>query len=254
MKAKTVIIVFMLLFPMLLPAQEVEYDTIGELIIYNRERAGLFTVHSSGLGLGYRAGKNQNAFNTRILSFELSTQNSLKQMKLINPFYANSKRYVFGKLNDILLLRASYGFNYLLNRKPYWGGVELRWLWEAGPVLGFEKPYYLYVVTMDQNSQGEMDYFIITDKFGSDNLWVDIYGRAPFKEGFNELRLVPGAFGKIGFQVEFGNVSTSIKALETGVVLSFFPQKIYMMDDDQNNTLLLNFYISYGFGKRFNKY
>jgi hypothetical protein len=229
-------------------------DTLENSIIYSNEKSGVIIAHSNGLGLGYKAGLNKTVFTTRILSFELVSLSSTKQIKIINPYYANSKRYVYGKLNDVFVLRAGFSNKYLLNRKPYWGGIELRWLWEAGASLAFEKPYYLFVIKINQSPQGGLGYTIDSQRFNSDVSWDDIYGRAPFTKGLNEIRPVPGAYAKIGFNFEFGNVKTSIKSFEAGAVTEFFPQSLNLMDDDRNQRIFLNFYISYAFGKRFNKY
>ncbi len=230
-------------------------DSVDNMIIYGRERSGLVLAHSHGFGLGYRLGKNVNAFRTRVFAFELVTMRSGKEIKTINPYWDNSKRYVYGKLNDVLVFRAAYSNKYLLNRKPYWGGVEIRWLYEAGLSMALEKPYYLFVVNIIQLPSGVLDYEIVTSRFNADSYsWDDIYGRAPFTKGLDELRLVPGIYAKLGLNVEFGKVRTSTRAAELGVSLDFFPQSVAIMDDSRDKLFFLNFYISYAFGKRFNKY
>lgn len=230
-------------------------DTLEDLIIYSNERSGVVVAHSRGLGIGYRAGKNVNAFRTRSIAVELVSINSGKQIKTINPYYANSKRYTYGKLNDVLLLRAGMSNKMLLNRKPYWGGVEVRFIYEGGLSLGLMKPYYLFVIKINQLPFGGLDYVIETQRFNADSYsWDDIYGRAPFTKGLNEIKLVPGAYAKVGFNFEFGAVKTTTRAFEAGVITDFFPQNLAIMDDARNQKLFLNFYISYAFGKRFNKY
>lgn len=232
-----------------------QLDTLDNQIIFSNERSGVILAHSHGFGLGYRTGKNVNALRTRIYAFEIVNMRSGKEIKTINPYWDNSKRYVYGKLNDVLVIRAAYSNKYLLNRKPYWGGVELRWLYETGLSLALEKPYYLFVVNILQLPSGALDYEIVTSKFSAANYsWDDIYGRAPFTKGLNEISLVPGIYAKLGLNVEFGTVRTSTKAAEIGVSLDFFPQGVNIMDDSRDNPFLLNFYISYAFGKRFNKY
>ena len=66
-----------------------------------------------------------------------------KQIRVINPYYYNARSYVYGKLNHVYMLRIGYGFKKLLNRKPYWGGIELRVLYMGGLSLAFAKPVYL---------------------------------------------------------------------------------------------------------------
>ncbi len=106
---------FLLLFSCLpadLWAQQADFaeeENVEDMIIYNRERSGIIQVHSLGYGIAYRPGKNPTAFKTYLWNLELITMKSPKQIKVINPYYNNSKRYVYGKLNDVFMLRAGYG-------------------------------------------------------------------------------------------------------------------------------------------------
>lgn len=229
-------------------------DTLENMLIYNSERSGLIVAHSNGLGFGYRTGKNVTAFTTNVWAFEAVTLASPKQVKTINPYYANSRRYIYGKLNEVFVLRAGYSQKNLLNRKPYWGGVELRWLWETGASLAIEKPYYLFVIRILQSPQGELNSVIESQRFNSAVSWDDIYGKAPFTKGISEIRPVPGIYGKFGFNFEFGNVRTSTKAAEIGLVAEFYPQSVAIMEDNRNQKLFVNFYASFALGNRFNKY
>jgi hypothetical protein len=229
---------------------EAEPDTLEDLLIYSNERSGVVVAHTLGFGAGYRSGLNRNAFSTRIISFDFVGIRSPKQLKIINPYYNNAKRYVYGKLNDVFFLRASYGFKRLLHRKPYWGGVEIRWLYEAGASVAVQKPYYLFVRRMIDNNSAVIE----TEKYHSGISIDDIYGRAPFTKGLNETTFVPGLFLRTGINAEFGYVKTTIRALETGIGLDFFPQGVNIMADDNDQRFFLTFYLNFGFGKRFNKY
>lgn len=230
-------------------------DSVENLIIYSNEKYGHILAHSHGIGLGYRTGKNVNSFRTRLWTFEAVTLRSGKEVKILNPYWQNAKRYVYGKLNDVILLRAGYSNQYLLNRKPYWGGVELHWLYEAGLSTAVKKPYYLFVLKIVNASSSGITYEIVPSRFDdSSQSTEDIYGRAPFTKGLNEIQLVPGAYAKLGLNFEFGNVRKATNAAEIGVVLDFFPQTVNIMADSQDRIFFLNFYIAYAFGKRFNKY
>jgi len=245
-------------WPSILLAQQdnfVDEENVEELIIYNRERTAIIQMHTLGYGIAYRPGKNPTAFKTYIWNFELITMKSPKQIKIINPYYNNSKRYVYGKLNDVLMLRGGYGLKKQLNRKPYWGGIELRWLMEGGISVAFEKPYYYFVVNITEGTGGVLTQSIETKKFDESSTSTDdIYGRAPFTRGINEIGIRPGIYLKTGLNFEFGYAKTRIKALEAGAAVEVFPQGINIMADDRNQHLFLTFYVSFGFGKRFNKY
>jgi hypothetical protein len=228
-----------------------DFDDVSDQIIYNRERTVNITAHNLGFGLSYRPGRNKTAFSTTILNFELITMKSLKQVKIINPYYSNSKRYVYGKLNDVFMLRGGYGIKKLLNQKPYWGGIELRWLIEGGASLAFQKPYYYFVINIEQGVNGNL--VIETKRYDEGTTSIDdIYGRAPFTKGLGEISIRPGIYFKSGLNFEFGYVKTQLKAFEVGGAVEFFPQGVTIMADNKNQNFFLTFYISFGFGKRFN--
>ncbi|MDD4372969.1 MAG: hypothetical protein PHG67_03515 [Bacteroidales bacterium] len=233
--------------------QDDELDDVAEQIIYNRERTGNITAHNLGFALSYKPGRNINAFTTTVLNIELLTMKSPKQVKIINPYYNNSKRYVYGKLNDVFILRGGYGVKKLLNQKPYWGGIELRWLLEGGASIAFQKPYYYFVINIEQGINGNL--VIDTKRYNESTTSThDIYGRAPFTKGLGEISLRPGLYFKSGFNFEFGYTKTQIKAAEVGAVIEFYPQGVTILADNMDQKFFLTFYISFGFGKRFNFY
>ncbi|MBU1370003.1 MAG: hypothetical protein KJ578_08695 [Bacteroidetes bacterium] len=261
MMRQALFILFVLLFcgkPIALMSQESPdnyAEDVDELIIYNRERSAIIQAHTLGYGIAYRPGKNVSALRTFLWNLELITMKSPKQIKIINPYYNNSKRYVYGKLNDVFMLRGGYGLKKQLNRKPYWGGIELRWLMEGGISVAFEKPYYYFVVNIEQGTGGFWVQSIDTRKFDDFSTSTDnIYGRAPFTRGLNEIAVRPGIYLKTGLNFEFGYMKTQIKALEAGAAIEVFPQGISIMDDERNQRLFITFYLSFGFGKRYNKY
>lgn len=232
-----------------------EVDTLENLILYNKQRTFGIVATSLGLGVNYRFGKRISYFKTRMWEIELVTMRSYKQVKIINPYFANSRRYIYGKLNEAFFLRAGMVWKKLLNRKPYWGGVELRFMYGGGFSLGLAKPYYLYVLYFYESPGGGYTYEIKTEKFNPDSQsWDDIYGRAPFTKGFNEISLHPGVYGKAGLNFEFGKRNTKITALEVGAIVDVTPGGLSIMANNTNQIFFPTLYLSISFGKRYNKY
>ncbi len=230
-------------------------DTAELQIIYSHERMGAVIAHTLGMGVGYKWGKNTTAFKTRLISAEFVSFKSHKQIKTINPYFNNAKRYVYGKMNDVFYLRGGIGNKQLLNRKPFWGGVEVRWLYEGGATVAIEKPYYLFVISFYPGIGNDLNYVIESQRFDPEfHSWDDIYGKAPFTKGLNEISFKPGLYAKTAFNFEFGEVRTRMQALEAGFILEFFPQGVTILADDSNNRLFWSFYLSLAIGKRFNKY
>jgi len=228
-------------------------DSLENKILYNRQRTYGIVLHNLGLGINYRTGKRISIFKTRMYEIEFVSMKSYKQVKMINPYVVNSKRYVYGKTNDAFFLRAGVVWKKLLNRKPYWGGVEVRFIYGGGLSLGIAKPYYLYVIK-DISGSGQT-FSIVPERYDPDrHSNTDIYGRAPFSKGFNEITIHPGLQLKAGLNFEFGTKNTKIKALEIGAAIDILPGGLTIMYYDANQIFFPTFYLSFSFGKRFNKY
>lgn len=244
------------LSPVILDAQEIsvgndENQPIEERIIYNRENTLHLTLHTQGLGLGFKAGRIRGIHKTTYWEFEASYLRSLKQIKLMTLYNATS--FVYGKLNDVLVLRGGYEEQRRIYGKPYWGGVELRWLYGAGASIALLKPYYYAVIVASPSSSG-YDQIVEYQTFDDNVQWIDILGKAPFKYGLNEIKVRPGVYAKGGMSFEIGTSKTRAQSIEIGGMAEYFPQGIAFMADNPKEYVIPTLYISYSWGSRFNKY
>jgi len=224
------------------------YDSVADRVLLKQEMTGGVTLHILGMGVNFRRGVNKTYFNSRIFEVEFVSMKHPKQIRVINPYYYNAKSYVYGKLNHVYILRAGYGFKKLLNRKPYWGGIELRVLYMGGISLAFAKPVYLYF-------WDETYSYVKEEKYNPDNYYHNseyIYGRAPFAEGLGELKVYPGIFAKAGLNFEFGALNSKIRALEAGGVVEYFPKAIPIMAFNPAQNFIVTFYLNFSLGKRYN--
>ncbi len=240
---------------------DIPNDSTSNNVLYRKEKYGSIIVDNLGLGINYRSGKNLTAFKRRMFEIEFVTMRDPKQIKTINPYFLNSTSYVYGKLNDVFVLRSGIGFHKLLNSKPYWGGVELRYYYSGGVSLGLAKPIYLQIT--NYVSQGSYyNYYITTERYNPyehfpfavnvNGRTIDIYGKASFLKGINKIKFYPGIYGKFGFSFDFGSEDNSVKALELGTTIDVFPKAIPIMAFCKKRNLFLTIYFSFSFGKRYN--
>lgn len=247
------------LTPAILGAQEVaigeQHDKpVEERVIYNHENAAHVTLHTQGLGAGYKAGKVRSIYKVTFWNYEATYLRSLKQIKLYNGSYWGSSSFVYGKLHDVVALRAGYGAEHRIYGKPYWGGVELRWLYEVGASFALLKPYYYMVVVASPGANGEYEQVMEYQTYDQHGQWIDIVGRAPLRYGFDELKVRPGVHAKGGLLFDIGKTRTAAQALEVGGEAEYFPQGLEIMADNPKERLILTLYLSYHWGSRFNKY
>ena len=219
-------------------------------ILLRREKSGFVMLHTSGIGLGYRTGKHITGYKKRMFEIELTGMKHPKEIKSINPNFDNTKSYVYGKENFFIILRGGIGRQKVINSKPYWGGVELRYFYYCGISMGFLKPVYLYIL-YETDTQYLYTYQIEQydpQKHFSEN----IFGRASFFQGFSKIKPLPGIYLKTGLNFEYGAYDETIKAIECGITVDAYTKPVPIMAFDTNKSIFLSLYLSFHFGTRRN--
>ena len=242
--------------------KQIDYE--GKGIIYNKEFALDFKLHTNGFAFGTKIGKLKTYYKTNYLSFELGELKHPKEFRQnVENFSTfpsiSSRSFVFGKQNNFYVLRSGFGVKRYLSEKARYKGVAVGIAYEAGPSLGFLKPYYLELRRTRENQTGSGSQFeISTEKYTVDNqdIFLDrnkIFGAAPLVRGFNELGIRPGIHGKFSFHFDWGAFDEIVKALELGLMADFYFSEIPILVESENvsnQVLFLNLYISLQFGKR----
>lgn len=228
-----------------------EQDTLIPDNVLMEKQWGLGAlIHTNGWGLKFRIGKNVTALRQWMWEVEYGTYKSHKEVRVINPYFSDSKSYIYGKLNSVSFLRVGTGQQFILTRKPYWGGVQLSALAYGGVSVGFAKPVYLYILYVDPTYN---EYSIKEEKYDPDVHFVDnIYGRASFLSGILELKFYPAIYARTGLEFEFGNLNRHPKSIEAGVLLEYAPIGIPIMAYNPKQHLFMSLYVSFMFGKRHN--
>ena len=231
----------------------VSYDSLSDNVLYRKEWCGGLIFHSGGWGVEFRWGRNKTAFDKRLFEVDIIGMKSNKEIKSVNPYFSNSRPYFYGKLNSMYIIRGGYTVHHQLNRKPYWGGVELRYFYGGGVSLGISKPIYLYIVDSVFYNGYYYEFTTKTERYDPQKHDLDnIYGRASFLRGFDKAKFFPGIYLKGGLNFDFGNYYRTIKCLEVGAALDIYPQAIKIMAFNRPKNFFPSVYINLNFGHRYN--
>lgn len=213
-------------------------------VFFRNERSFGILLNSDGIGISYREAKRVDYRNKILLEFDGGTLRDSKEYKQQSA-YTQGGSYIYGKLNSTFYLRAGIGRQHELFKKADLGGIAVRYFYTAGPVLAIYKPIYykvLYPVT-------STDYEVKEEKFDASlAIPQDIYSRASFFKGFDEIKVMPGIYGKAGFNFEYSKEDKIIHAIELGGQLNAFPRKIPIMAISNNKALFFSLFVSYRFG------
>jgi len=207
-------------------------------------------INSHGWGFSYRKGKHVTGTMKRFMDFDYVSYRHPKEVKLQNRSASNnSKSYYYGKLNNTAFLRAGYGIQKVIFDEELPGALEIRLNFYGGASIGLLKPVYLEIYK--QSLAVPDRYELVTEKYDPETHFIEnIYGKAPFLKGVNEVKINPGAYGKFGVSFEYGADQEMVKAIETGVILDFHPKAMQVMAFNTNNPLTFSFYVSINWGKR----
>src|SRR4030095_6265858 len=224
-----------------------EYEEEKPPLMKNEFTFGL-NIHTAGWGLNARRSKNITGYKKRVLELEFVNMKHPKEIRSVNPYYDNAKSFFYGKLNTMTVMRTAIGRQKVLFSKAERGGVEVRLHYSGGLSLAFVKPVYLNIL---HDTANENEKIVVVERYDPDlHDTDDIYGRASFVEGFTEMKLYPGAYGKLGLSFEYGTYSTDIKCIEAGVTFDGYGKEIPIMAKTDNNQFFINLYINLLYGRK----
>ena len=226
---------------------------IDKSVLYRKEKAFYFILHNEGWGIGYKKGNRLTYFKAKFYEFELVDMSHPKEAKTENPYFGDSKSFVYGQINSLYIFRSGLSYKKLLNDKPYWGGIQLSYSYSGGFSLGLARPKYLYIINEDAGNPYQ--YYLSLEQYDPDKHFLDnIYGGGPLFKGFEKVKPYPGLYGKFGFNFEFGEYDEKIRAIEVGTTVDYYFKEIPMMAFNKYPNYFITLYINLQFGKRYNPY
>lgn len=259
---KHLLIIVFLFFGFLAEAQtvlqpkQIEMDWKG--IIYKKEQTVNFRFHTNGFSIAYNSGKILSYYKTQFYQIELGYLKDYRETKQNKNFTSSplngSSSFVFGKQNNLYIIRAAYGIKRYLSEKSKKKGIAVGWAYMVGPSIALLKPYYITYNPIVDN--GPNDYIEIKYSEETAEQFLDysrIHGGTPFTKGILETKIIPGIQGKLATHFAIGAFDKFVKAIEAGIMIDLYTQKIPIMVETtnvRNNPYFLNLYVNLQIGKR----
>jgi len=135
---------------------------------------------------------------------------------------------------------------YFFIKKIDQGGIAIRYVFSGGPSFSLYKPIYydvLYHISLYEVEINQEKFSVSIHKP------EEIYRQSSFMKGINEIKIVPGVYGKAGINFEYSKLDRVIHAIEIGVTLDAFLKKIPIMASEDNLRLFPALFVSYRFGR-----
>ena len=245
MNKKVIFLVLSLLICFVLKSQETIFEE--KTTIYSSEMSGGIGAHTNGFFATFRYGKYLTGFTKRIYELEIANIKHPREVKSIYPFEDDVRGYIYGKLNSFYTVRPSIGFQKVFIPKQSIRGVSITYVFHVGPSLGLAKPVYLNII----ETEGTNNRVIVKRKFDPDiHTPGNIYGRASFLNGFDEIKLYPGIFSKFGFHFDYAGDRETLRSIEVGVMLDAYFSQVPILAFSENRAIYPNLYLAIFFGGR----
>ena len=196
-------------------------------IFFRNEKSFAILLNTDGFGVSYQGAKRIDYRNKNLFEIDAGNLKLIKEYRQTSVWTQGS--YIFGKLNSTFFLRTGFGHQHELFKKADMGGIAIRYFYSAGPVLALYKPIY-YKVAQLITSSPTPEYEFVEEKYNASIASpLDIYSKASFAKGLNEIKVMPGLYAKGGFNFEYSKEDKVIHAIEFGGQLNAFPRKIPIM-------------------------
>jgi hypothetical protein len=243
---KFCVIIFILFLNNFLIAQEIvlptNYDNGTNLnIIYKNDISGQFYLHSRGIGLTFHQGRHITTNSRSFYELDVRSMSHPKQVKLTGEAQ-DRRRFVYGKLNSVMIIGGSLGMQKTIFAKADNKSVEIRFAYSLGSIFALAKPYYIQVEKQSKYITFNNESFTPSKD--------RITGRAPFSKGLDELKIYPGINAKFNISFEYAPYTNLIRAVETGLSLDYFPKALPMMARNPSENFLLTLRVGFVFGMK----
>jgi len=219
-------------------------------VFYRNERTFSGTLFSNGWNAGLQYSLRKDAFRSYLLGGDIGSLKHPKEFKSQSPYAGGwGTGFVFGKTNEVVSIRFGAGFQKEIFGKYDKGGISVRYFYSAGLSLALMKPvYYEKVVGFDYERLKILTEESLFDPDVMQSIY-DIYDRKSFFKGINEIKPDPGVFARAGISFEYSIQDRIVNALEAGVQVEGFLNKIPIMASNDNRQLFLSLFVTYRFGK-----
>ncbi len=230
----------------------IKQEEEGALIFAKQSAYGI-KLNTDGYGLFFELGKSKTIYKTNLYWLEIGERKHPKEEKRSNLIAAGSFVYVgnpfiFGKENNFYYTKLGFGQQRLIGGKGNKNGIAVTGIYGGGLSLGLLKPYYVNIQDPLNGKERNIKY-----QSADSTLFLDpsvILGGAGVGKGFNELKVVPGAYVRTALRFDYGKYNEFLSALEVGLNAEFYSSKIAQMARNTQKQFFFNAYVALVFGKR----
>ena len=224
-------------------------------IVYEKQNVFGAKLSNDGYGAYYERSKQKTVEKANWWTVEIGERIDPKQQKISrltsSGFFLVSTPLIYGKQNNFYYGKVGFGQSRLIGGKGIRNGVAVTALYGGGLSLGILKPYV--VELFDPIANSNIETYWKGDQSRTDTLMLDgsaLNGSAGFAKGWNEAKLVPGAFAKAALRFDYGRYNELVSAVQCGINVEYYTSKMPIMIHNEGKNLFVNVFVALEFGRR----
>ncbi len=217
---------FLILFALLqLPAFAQSAESEGRIDYEKEFLAGVNFNTNGGLIGGFmlrysrQLYEKKNQFHN--FGFEVGIVKHPKEIRYASQ--QSGGTFIAYKKNHLVVLRPTYGREFVLFHKGNEDGVQLDFILNAGLSFGVLTPYFI------QYQQGTETVLVPYDPVETPDINL-VINSSGYTTGLGQSKIVPGIHLRTGFSFEYGHFSNKVTGLEVGFLFEAFTKKMVMME------------------------
>ena len=161
----------------------------------------------------------------------------------------SAKKYVYGKLNYLNIIRFGTGRRKLLFEKFRSNGVQFALNSSAGFSLACLRPVYLQIYKRDYNG---VPIAVVPERYEPlEHGYYDIYGRGPRFRGLFEYQFQPGIYIRAGLEADYSVAPELIQNIELGIAVDGFLNQVEIMANNNPAFYYTTLYLNFSLGNKF---
>lgn len=216
------------------------------VIAYQKSFAFGVKLTTDGYGMSFEWGRAQSINKMLLFQLEISERKNHKETK-IGSLIPYGTSLTYGKINFVYPLKIGLQQQFLLGNKSNRNGVSITGNVGGGLSLALLRPYYEQVA----DGMGGLKYIKYESKdstqFLDDNILV---AGPPLSKGWNEIKVVPGAYTKAGLRFDYGRFNELVSAIEVGLHAEMYTKTIPQLVLVDRQRFFYGAYVTILFGKR----
>ncbi|HMG81901.1 MAG TPA: hypothetical protein VK559_02615 [Ferruginibacter sp.] len=211
------------------------------VITYTRQTDFGVKLVSDGYGIFMDIGKAKSIKRSVLYQLEIAERKSPREIKQ-STGYPSASPFIYGKQNFVYCVKMGMQEQYLLANKANKNGVNITCNIGGGISLAVLRPYYYEIGNLNTEEES----------FGLppfDSNYV-ILGGPTISQGWDNLSLTPGVYGKAAVRFDYGHYTKTVTALEIGLAGEYYTKKIPIVYGSPANQSFITAFVDILFGWR----